>query len=172
MLCAAFGTATILATYWNDGGTRSALAIAALTVANVALARVWKVQWTIPAGFAIAVALAARLAARHPVDYYTDALRIDGKPTGVYAWIARTQPAAVGGSGLRIGVVNVLAPHARALDLPDTAPCAAALQQRVMVVAVAETDRAQTFDAARLRQARTCAQPVRFDDGLAVVAGP
>jgi hypothetical protein len=171
LLCAALGAATILATYWNDGGTRSALAIAALAVANVAIRRVSNVRWPIPAGFAFAIVAAAYLAARHPVDYYTDALRIDGKPTGVYEWIARTQPSAVGGSGLRIGVVNVLAPAARALDLSDAATCATAQQQHVTIVAVAESDRSPAFDAQRLRDARTCALPVRYDDGLAVAAG-
>jgi hypothetical protein len=169
LLCAALGTATILLTYWNDGGTRFALAVAVLAVANVALTA--KFRWPIPAGFAVAVALAASLAARQPVAYYTDALRIDGKPTGVYEWIARTQPATVGGSGLRIGVVNVLAPHARAIDLPDTAWCATALQQHVSIVAVAESDRPPAFNVQRLRDARTCAPPVRFNDGLAVAAG-
>lgn len=168
-LCAAVGCSAILATYWNDGGTRSALAIALLTVANVALAGKLRVRWPLPAGFGLAVVATTALAMRHPVDYYADAMRVDGRASGVYAWIARAQPPALGGWGLRLGIVNVLAPQTRTLDLPDATACAAASQQRVLLAAVAQNDRPPALNARRLRDARACARTLRYDDGLAVV---
>lgn len=171
LLSAIFGAASILTIFWNDGGTHVALAIAVLAAAVVFAQRASGWRWLPAGGFALAVALATHLAARHPLDYYVDALRVDGKAPGVYGWMQRTQPPAVGGWGLRLGVVNVLDPAARTLDLPDETPCATALQQRVPIVAVAENDRPAAFNAQRLSVARACAEPVRYEDGLAVVAG-
>jgi hypothetical protein len=167
---AVFGTVSILSIFWNDASTHVALAVGLLTVANVVLARALRARWLLVAGFAAAVVLAAHDGARHPLDYFVDAQRFNGRPSGVYEWIAREQPAAVGGWGLRIGIVNVLAPSARALDLPDTTPCATARRQHVLLIAVAENDRPPEINAQRLRDARSC-RPVRFDDGLAVAGG-
>ena len=77
--------------------------------------------------------------ARQPVDYYADALRVGGKASGVYDWIATTRPAAIGGWGLRLGTVNVLSPSTRTIDLSDVAPCAQARDNGTLLVAVAET---------------------------------
>lgn len=172
LLCTAFGAGQILVTYWNDGGTRLAAVIAALAVANAALARRKRARWMLPAGLAAAAIAAAMLAARNPADYYADGVRVDGRTSGVYAWIARTQPAAVGGWGLRAGIVNVLDPAARALDLPDDSPCLTAARQRVLMIAIAEDDRTSGFNAGRLRAARACAPHVRYDDGIAVAVFP
>lgn len=168
---AVFGAGSVLGIFWNDDGTHVAVLIAVLAVAGVVVARAVGAPWPMAAGFALAVVLATHLAGRHPVDYYVDAMRVQGKAPGVYAWILRTQPAAVGGWGLRAGIVNVLAPSARSIDLPDTAPCTTARQQNVLLVAVAENDRPAEFNAWRLGVARVCAKPVRFDDGLAVAGG-
>ncbi len=168
---AIFGAASVLAIFWNDSGTHVAIVIALVAVVNVIAARALRWQWPLAAGFALAVVLATHLAARHPVDYYVDALRVDGKAPGIYGWIAKTQPSGIGGWGLRAGVVNVLAPSTRTIDLPDATPCTSARDQRVLLVAVAENDRPATFNAHRLSVARTCAKPVRYDDGLAVAGG-
>ncbi len=168
---AIFGAASVLAIFWNDSGTHIAIVIAVLAVANVVAVQALRWQWPLAAGFALAVVLATHLAARHPVDYYVDALRVDGKAPGIYGWIAKVQPSSIGGWGLRAGVVNVLAPAARAIDLPDATPCATAQQQRVALVAVAENDRPAAFNEQRLSVARACAKPVLYDDGLAVAGG-
>ena len=172
LLCTAFGASEILATYWNDGGTRVALAIAALAAGNAAFARMKGVRAALPAGFAIAVVVATILAARFPVDYYADGLRVNGRATGAYGWIARAQPPAVGGWGLRAGIVNVLDPAARVLDLPEATPCLTAERERVLIVAVAEDDRADDLNASRLRAARACGGRVRYDDGIAIAVSP
>lgn len=170
LLCTAFGAGQIVDTYWNDGGTHLALAIAALAAGNAALARMKRMRWLLPAGFAAAAIAAAMLAQRMPADYYADGVRVDGRTTGVYAWIAHAKPAAVGGWGLRAGIVNVLDPAARVLDLPDASPCRTAAAQRVLMIALAETDRPPDFNAHRLGVARACAARVRYDDGIAVAA--
>lgn len=172
LLCTAFGVSEILATYWNDGGTHVAIGIAALAVGNAALARMKRARWALPAGFAIAAIVATILAARYPVDYYADGLRVDGRTSGVYGWIARTQPAAVGGWGLRAGIVNVLDPAARVLDLPDATACVTATRQRVLMIAIAEDDRPADFNASRLQAARACSPHERYDDGIAVAVSP
>jgi hypothetical protein len=170
ILSAAFGAGAVLAVYWNDAPTRIAIPFALIAAGNVALARRLRAPWQIPAGLGIAVAVTWVLAARYPLAYYTDALRVDGRATGAYAWIARTQPRAIGGWGLKLGAVNALAPAARAVDLPEGDPCAAARANGVLLVAVAESTRSPAFNAARLKAARACGR-IRFDDGLAVVAG-
>jgi hypothetical protein len=124
------------------------------------------------AGAMVAIAAAAEfLAASHPVDFFTDALRVGGRSTGFYAWIARRRPAAVGGWGLALGTVNVLAPSTRTIDLPDADPCAFARRERVALVAIAQDDRSLQFNARRLAAARRCGA-VRYDDGIAVVVAP
>jgi hypothetical protein len=119
---------------------------------------------------AIAIVAASLLSARQPSAYYADALAINGRRSGVYGWIARTAPPTIAGSGLLIGTVNVLDPHARTLDLPDDATCASVRARGALLVAVAETGRSAAFNLHRLSVARACG-PVRYDDGLAVAAG-
>lgn len=170
VLSSAFGAAVVLAIFWNDAPTRIAMAIALLAAGNVALARRLRAPWQIPAGLGAVIVVTWMLAARYPLAYYTDALRVNGRATAVYGWIARTQPRAIGGWGLKLGAINALAPATRTLDLPESDPCAAARAHGVLLVAVAESTRSTAFDAARLNAARACGR-VRFDDGLAVVAG-
>jgi hypothetical protein len=170
IVSSAFGAISVAALYWNDAPTRTAFGVALLAVGIVAGGRVLRSPWPVAAGVATAIAASWILAARHPIDYYSDALSADGKRSGVYAWIARTQPAAVGGWGLRLGTVDVLSPETRVLDLPEADACAAARRQNVLLVAVAEPDRTPRFNALRLRDARACGS-VRYDDGVAVVVG-
>ena len=172
LLATAYGASQVMATYWNDGGTHVALAIAAIAAANTALARLKFLRWLLPAGFAAAAIVATVLATRDPVAYYAEGLRVNGRTTGVYAWIARTRPPAVGGWGLRAGIVNVLDPAARAIDLPDATPCLTAQRERVLMLAIAEDDRPGAFNADRLRAARACRGRERYDDGIAVAVSP
>jgi hypothetical protein len=165
-----FGVTTTLEIYWNDGGTRTALAIGPFAALAAYVSQRTKTIAVCAVAFALSVVAASSLAARHPVDYYTDTYVIAGKPSRLFAWIARTQPASAGGWGVRVGVVDVLAPHARTLDLPESHPCAAARASGVALVALSEPERSPWFNEQRLRLARACGN-VTFDDGLAVASG-
>lgn len=164
-----FGAWTTLAVFWNDAPTRSAVGVAIVAVALVAVARRLRHSWPVAAGMTVAIVASAWLAGRNPVPYYADALRVDGSTTGVYAWIARTKPRAVGGWGLRLGVVDVLDEGARAIDLPDRGACAAARRQNVLLASVAESTLSPKANRARLTAARHCGG-IRYSDGFAVVA--
>lgn len=172
VLSAAAGAGRVVALFYNDAPTRTAVPVAALAVANAALARKLRSAWPLVAGVAVAVIVSwwVWIGPRKPAEFFADLLAVGGKPSGVYAWIERTQPPVVGGWGLRLGTVNVLAPHARTIDLPDDAACAVARAQHALLIAVAEETRPARFNARRLAGARTCGR-VRYDDGSAVVAG-
>jgi len=91
-----------------------------------------------------------------PLDYYNDSLNVGGTSPGVYRWIERTRPAAIGGWGLRAGVINVLSPRTQTLDLADNDACAQARAQAALLVAVAQNDLSSETNAERLRTARAC----------------
>lgn len=168
---AVYGAGSILAVFWNDAPTRTAPLVALLAIGAIALARQRRTPWTAGAGFAAAAFVAGWLAASHPVDFYRDALRVDGRSTGIYAWIAKRQPPAIGGWGLLLGTVNVLAPRTRTVALLEPDACATARREALALVAVAEQDRTPESDRARLTAARACGS-VLYDDGLAIVALP
>jgi hypothetical protein len=166
-----FGIGYILAIFWNDAPTRAAPAVALVAIGAVWSARATRRGWPIAVGLIAIAAAADFLAGSHPVDFYADALRVNGRSTLFYAWVQANHPTTVGGLGLALGAVNVLAPQTRTIELPDAAPCALARKQRVLFAAIAENDRAAQFNAARLRAARECGT-VRYDDGIAVVVSP
>ena len=145
-----------LATFWNDAPTRTVLAVAPLAVAVVWLALRYRARWVMVLGFAAAAVAADVVAGLHAVDFVTDAFRVDNRSSGLYAWLAARRPAAIGGVGLAIGTVNLLAPATRTVELPEADACAAARRRRVALAAVAENDRSAEFNAARLRAARAC----------------
>ncbi|HEY2475163.1 MAG TPA: hypothetical protein VGI19_10215 [Candidatus Cybelea sp.] len=166
-----FGIWYVSAVFWNDGSTHVAL-LAAIVGAGIAVAmRRPGLRWLAPAAIGLAVVITMHYAGRHPLDYYNDALRVDGTPPGVYRWISVTRPAAIGGHGLRLGVVNVLSPSTRTRDLPDDGPCAAASLSRVLLVAVAQSDLTRSVNLLRLQAARGCGR-VLYRDPIAVVAAP
>ena len=166
-----YGVWYVLAIFWNDGGTHVAAALAVVAVAIAALARARRVAWLAAVPFAVGIALATHLAARHPIDYYDDSLRAGATAPGVYRWIATTHPPAVGGWGLRLGVVNVLSPATRTVDLSDTGSCAQARRDDVLLVAVAQNDVPYKVGEARLREARACGK-LLYGDETAVVSRP
>jgi hypothetical protein len=166
-----FGVWLIMTIFWNDGSTRVAIPIAALAIAIVATAHLRRTAWPNALALGVAVIATTHLAARHALDYYTDALRVGQSAPGLYRWIEATRPAAIGGWGLRLGVVNVLSPKTRTLDLLDTAACAQARRNGVLLVAVAENDRAPGSNTQRLGSARACGQ-ILYDDPIAVVIKP
>lgn len=168
---AVFGISVLTNIFWNDGSTRSALAVAPIVALLALLARTAPMLWINPLIFAALVTISTHDAARHPVDYYRDALGVNGNASGIYQWFATTRPEAIGGWGLRLGAVNVLSPSTRTIDLLDTATCAQARANRTLLVAVEQSDRDAGTNAARLRAARGCGT-VLYDDRLSVVAKP
>jgi hypothetical protein len=157
--------------YVSDLPTLAAPGVALVAMAAAALTGRLRSSWPAAAGTAVAIIATGILAARQPVAYYADALQYNGARTGLYAWIARRQPAAVAGNGLALGTVNALSPHTRTLDLSDAAPCETARAQHAFLVAVAEPGRNAELNAARLRAARACGTVV-YQDGIAVVSSP
>lgn len=166
-----YGCAYLLSVFWNDGGTHVALAAAAVAVVVAALANLRRVAWPNALAFGLGVVLATHLAARHPLDYYNDALRVGGRSPGVYRWIAQRSPAAIAGWGLRTGVVNVLAPETRTYDVADTQACYQARRNAALLVAVAQDDLPPKANVLRLDAARACGR-LLYADSLAVVTQP
>jgi hypothetical protein len=166
-----YGIWYVLAIFWNDGGTHVAVAFAILAVAIAALARSQRIAWLDATAFGLGVIVATHLAARHPLDYYDDALRVGPTSPGIYRWIATTHPASIGAWGLRLGVVNVLSPSTRTVDLSDTGACAQARRDEVLLVAVAQNDLPFDVNSYRLSSARACG-PLVYADALAVAVKP
>jgi hypothetical protein len=165
------GIALILGIFWNDGSTHVALPIGMLAAAIAATLHFRRIAWTYALAFGIGVVATTHLAARHPLDYYDDALRVGTTSPGIYRWIATRRPPAIGGWGLRLGVVNVLSPTTRTIDLADTAACAQARRNGVLLAAVAEVDHAPGRNAERLALARACGRTI-YADAIGVIASP
>jgi hypothetical protein len=166
-----YGCWFVLAIFWNDGSTHTALAVSALGVGAVAIANLTRLRFVPAVAFLAAVVLATHLAARHPLDYYNDSLSVGGRSPGVYRWIAKTRPAEIGGWGLRAGVINVLSPQTQTLDLADTNACEQAHAHGALLVAVAQNDLPSEANAQRLRAARACGR-VLYADAIGVVTQP
>jgi hypothetical protein len=164
---AAYGIWYVLAIFWNDGGTHVALAVAAIAAAVTAVSVRLRTGWPSAVAVGAAVVLSVHLAARHPLDYYNDALAVNGNAPGVYRWIAATKPPSVDGVGLRLGVVNVLSPATATRDLLDAAFCSSAAPGSA-IVTVAQNDMTLQANDARLRAARSCGR-ILYGDPLAVV---
>jgi hypothetical protein len=168
---ALYGVWIIFAIFWNDGLTRIALPIALLAVAVAAVAHRRRSAWPYAVAFGVTVVATTYLGARHPLDYYADALRVGTTSPGIYRWIETRRPPALGGLGMRIGVVNVVSPATRTLDLSDAGACAQARRDNVLLAAVADNDLPAALNAQRMRNARACGT-VLYDDGIGVVAQP
>ncbi len=166
-----FGVATwfVLAIIWNDSLIVAVATAAVIVVATMIVGA--RSCWLNSLVFGIVVIASVHLAELKPLDYYADTLRFDGRSTGVYNWIARARPAAIGGLGLRLGIVNVVSPVTRTLDLPDYSPCAEAKKYDALIVAIAGNDVPPRLNAARLSSARACGR-VLYDDSRAVVSSP
>ncbi len=168
---ALYGAGSILAVFWNDAPARTAPLVAMAAIAAIALTRQKRAPWPAGVGFAAAAFAGNWLAASHPVDFYSDALRVDARSTGLYAWIRERRPPAIGGLGLALGTVNVLAPQTRTVALLGPDACATARREALALVAVAEQDRTPQSNRMRLAAARACGS-VLYDDGIAIVALP
>jgi len=169
-LSALFGAWYVLAIFWNDGGTHVAIVFALLALALAALVRARSI-WPYAVALCLAIAGTTHLASRHALDYYNDSLRVGNVSPGVYRWVATQHPPAIGGWGLRLGVVNVLAPQTRTLDLADAQPCTQARRERALLVAVAQSDLDAETNRTRLERARNCG-PALFEDPIGIVTEP
>lgn len=168
---AAYGTFKVLAIFWNDAPTQTAVVVALVTIGAVALAQKIRRSWPIAAGLVLAIAASTLLVTRLPVSYVTNSQSAGGKATGVYGWLATTRPAAVGGWGIRLGTVNLLSPSTRTIDLPDATSCATARHEGIWLIAIVEDSNPPSVNAERLAAAKACGR-VLFDDGRAVVTDP
>jgi hypothetical protein len=171
VLSAVAGAALVVAIFANDAPTLIGLAVAAIALAIAAIRQLRESRWLVTTAVAVAVFASAILAQRNALAYYSDALQVNGKEPQVYAWIARTDPPAIAGWGLPIGVVNVLSPGTRTIDAPDASPCDTARNEHALLVTVAEGKHTSEENARRLAAARTCGT-ILYDDGIAVVAKP
>jgi hypothetical protein len=166
-----YGCWFVLAIFWNDGSTHVALLIATLGVGVAAAANLRPHRRLRSLALFAGIVLATHLAARHPLDYYNDSLSVGGTSPGVYRWIVRTQPSAIGGWGLRAGVINVLSPRTLTLDLADTDACTQARANAALLVAVAQADLSSQMNARRLSAARACGS-LLYDDAISIVTRP
>jgi hypothetical protein len=166
-----FGVWYVLAIFWNDAPTHGAIAVAVAAVVVAGVAALRRTAWPNLLAFGLAVVAATHLAGRHALDYYVDALRVNGNATGIYRWISGARPAALGGWGMRMGVVNVLSPATRTVDLPDDSACGQAAADGVALAAVAQSELSPAANAARLHAARACGT-ARYADANAVVSQP
>ncbi|HEV3090693.1 MAG TPA: hypothetical protein VGX91_04520 [Candidatus Cybelea sp.] len=165
-----YGVWYVLAIFWNDGSTHVA-PVVALLAAGIAAATYRRTAWPLALALGASVVVATHLAARHALDYYDDALSVDGVQPGIYRWIASKHPPAIGGEGLRLGVVNVLSPSTRTRDLLDAGACATAHRSGTLLVAVAQNDLPPGANARRLTEARACGQTL-YSDAIGVVVLP
>jgi hypothetical protein len=166
---AVFGIWRVLAVFWNDGSTHAAIPLALVGVAMVALAYRQRAAWPALAAAFAGIVLSTHLAARHPVDYYDDALSVNGRPPGIYRFIVAERPRAIGGVGLRLGVINVLSPGTYTRDLLDEDACNVARRLNLQLVAVAQNDLPPPINEARLGAARACV-PTVYSDAIGVAS--
>lgn len=168
-ISAAYGMWRILSVFWNDGSTHAAIPLALAGTAAVVLAFRVRAAWPALAVTLCGIVLSTHLAGRHAIDYYNDALTVNGTPPGIYRYIATSQPRAIGGIGLRLGVVNVLSPRTYTRDLLDDGACGAARRSNLQLVAVAQSDLPPHINQARLAAARACV-PVFYSDAIGVAS--
>lgn len=166
-----YGVGMLLAVFWNDGSTHFAVIVALVGVSVAALAQRFRAEWMGVAAMALAIVFSGHLAARHPLDYYADALAVGDARPGVYRWIEENKPPAIAGWGLRLGVVNVLAPATRTFDAIGANACAQASLDGALLVAVAQNDLPAQANSQRLANARACGSTL-YDDPIAAVARP
>ena len=169
VVAAVFGIWRVLAVFWNDGSTHAAIPLALIGAATVAFAYRQRAAWpAVVAAFA-GIVLSTHLAARHPIDYYNDALSLNGTSPGIYRFIVGERPRAIGGVGLRLGVINALSPGTYTADLLDEGACDAARRLNLQLVAVAQSDLPRQINNARLSAARACL-PVFYADAIGVAS--
>lgn len=171
LLSALAAAALIISIFANDSPTLSAIAVAAIALAIAAIPQLRAQQWIVTTTVAAAILISTHWAQRNAIDYYNDALQVNGKKPQVYAWIAQTAPPAIAGWGMPVGVINVLSPSTRTIDALDATPCETARTTNALLVTVAESKHTQQENARRLNLTRACGT-ILFDDGIAVVSKP
>lgn len=155
---ALYGAGSVVAIYWFDEPTRSALGVALLALGLAWIAARARLRLLLPAAVALAVVCAAPIAARGPAAYFANALRRGETRSGLFAWIAAHRPARVMTLGLRAGSAIVLSPQTIALDAPSAGACAAARNAGALLI---------VYDA----RTPPCGNVV-YRDALALVEAP
>ncbi|HTA40142.1 MAG TPA: hypothetical protein VK760_13745 [Candidatus Acidoferrales bacterium] len=171
LLSALAGAALIVSIFANDLPTLTAIAVAAVAIVIALVPQLRNAQWPAVSAIVVAVVASTVLAQRNALDYYNDALTVNGTKPGIYLWITAFEPVVVAGWGLPVGVINVISPNTQTIDVPDATPCQTARAQRALLVTVAESKHGGDENARRLNIARACGTVV-YDDGIAVVVKP
>ncbi len=161
----------VLATFWSDRLALAAIVTAIALPTAVAIAVRYRARVPLAVAAACAIVLTTLLGDRQPAHFFADALAVRGQRSGVYAWIARLQPARIAGWGLRIGTVDVLSPHSVAVDVPDADPCGHARRANAMLVASAEATHSVAFNQLRIHDAALCGT-VLYRDPVAIAVEP
>jgi hypothetical protein len=167
---AAFGAAHSIGIYRADVLTHGTpwmlLAIAGVMLLPGRLLRPYAVG---ALGLAL-VAYAGTLAGTHPLDYLDEWLSPPPRATRLFDWLAANRPAAVVGSGLRVGAIVLASPHTRAIDGLADDLCAEARSFNALLVSADDETVRPDERAGRRALARACGTVLYADDAALVVA--
>lgn len=168
---AIWGAERVLGVFWNDAYTRYAplVALAALLATLFA-----KRTRAIPAVavFLAVLVLGAQSAATRATGFYADWMRdAGGKPTGAFAWIARTHPAIVVADNVRGGAILMSSPQTRVLPAQTGTGCALARKYGALLLTGSNEETAPAKLQHAFAQARACGS-VLYADGAAVIVKP
>lgn len=165
---AVWGAWNVLGVYWNDSYTHWALPVAAVLLCASLLPG--RIRPFSAAAAALAILLAgAWSSSSRAQGFYGDWMRQpSGKPTGVFAWIARHAPQRIVASNVRIGAILMSSPTTLAQSAQPGDQCEQARNDRALLfvgsnegLTQAEFKRAETL-------ARSCGSMV-YEDGASLV---
>jgi len=172
LIVAGFGVGRVADVYWKDAMTHGTFAvIVVMAIALILPMRVDRLRLATTSASAAFVAYAVVLAGSHPLDYYEDWL---GGPTvhsNFFHWLARAQPQAIVGYGLRVGSISAVSPATRAIDAIREDPCGEARRLDALLAIANDAPGPPPGRTAHLRIARHCGATV-FDDGATIVVNP
>jgi hypothetical protein len=166
---AAVGAAASIAVYRADALTSGTpwilLALAAVMLVPGRLLR----PYALGAFSLGSIAYAGTLAGTHPIDYY-DAWLSPPQTTRVFDWLAVNRPAAVVGSGVRIGAIVAVSPSTRAIDALVDDPCGEARSLGALLISADDETIPPSERAGRRALARACGTTLYADDAALVIA--
>jgi hypothetical protein len=96
---------------------------------------------------------------------------VNGTDSGVFGWIARTQPPRVAVLGFPPGTIAQISPDSWLVETTDDDACATARAHGAMLIAMTERTRSPQDNARRLATVRACG-PVVYSDGIATAVVP
>jgi hypothetical protein len=168
-LCIVYGCFQIGAIFWNDQTTRAAIPVALVCAGGALLAR--RFPFALGAAATVCLLFATWHASQAPAQYYADALSVNGTDSGVFGWIARTQPPRVAVLGFPPGTIAQISPDSWLVETTDDDACATARAHGAMLIAMTERTRSPQDNARRLATVRACG-PVVYSDGIATAVVP